>query len=141
MRRPLRGDQEGSAVLEAVILAPVILLLVVFVIAAARVADAHQLVDDAAGDAARAASMADSSAQAQTAAQQAAQTSLTGRGLSCRPLSVSVDLTDWRPGGSVGVTVTCTAQVDDLGPIAFGGPRTVTRQAASVIDPYRNLSP
>jgi Flp pilus assembly protein TadG len=127
-------------VLEAVIAAPVILLLVVFVIGAARLANAHQLVDDAAGDAARAASAAGSEGQALASATQTARVSLGGRGVSCSPLSVAVDLSDWAPGGTVGVTVTCTAQLGDLGPLDLGLSRTVTARAASVLDPYRQLS-
>jgi Flp pilus assembly protein TadG len=136
-----RRGEAGSAVLEAVIVAPVLVMLVVFVIGAARIANAHQLVDDAVGDAARAASIVGSAAQAQAAAAQAAQSSLTGRGVSCSPLSVAVDISNWKPGGTVGVTVTCTAALGDLGPIPFGGATTVTARAASVLDPYRQVGP
>ena len=126
--------------LEAVIVAPILVLLVVFVIGAARIANAHQLVDDAAGDAARAASIVGDAGQAQRAADQTATTSLTGRGLSCQPLSVTVDVSNWRPGGTVGVTVACTAQLGDLGPLPFGRAALVTARAASVLDPYRHLT-
>jgi Flp pilus assembly protein TadG len=135
-----RRGETGSAVLEAVIAAPVIMLLVVFVIGVARLANARQLVDDAAGDAARSATAAISADQARSAATQTARISLAGRGVSCSPLSVAVDLSDWRPGGTVGVTVSCTAQLGDLAPLPFAGSRTVTARAASVLDPYRQLS-
>ena len=134
------AGESGSAVLEAVIAAPVLLLLVVFVIGAARIANAHQLVDGAAGDAARAASSAPTADQGRAAAAQTAEASLAGRGVSCSPLSVSVDVSAWRPGGTVGVTVSCTAQLGDLGPIPFGRASTVTAHAASTLDPYRSLS-
>jgi hypothetical protein len=48
-------------------------------------------------------------------------------------------VSDWVPGGTVGVTVTCTAQLSDLGPLDLGQSRTVTARAASVLDPYRQL--
>lgn len=133
--------ERGSAVLEAVIGAPVIILLLVTLIGAARVANAHQLVDDAAGDAARAASMARSTAAATVAARQSAAASLSGRGVSCSSMAISVDTSNWRPGGSVGVTLTCTAQLSDLGLPILGGDRDITAQAAAVIDVYRQLDP
>ena len=140
MRRRADSGESGSAVLEAVIAAPALLVLVVFVIGAARIANAHQLVDGAAGDAARAASAAPTAGQAQAAADQTARAGLAGRGVSCSPLSVIVDVSQWRPGGTVGVTVSCTAQLGDLGPIPFGRSSTVTAHAASILDPYRSLS-
>ena len=135
-----RGER-GSAVLEAVIGAPVMILLLVTLIGAGRVANAHQVVDDAAGDAARAASMARTTGGARSAAQQTANASLSGRGVSCTPMAVSVDTSNWKPGGTVGVTLTCTAQLADLGVPILGGSRTVSARAASVIDLYRQLGP
>lgn len=136
-----RHPERGSAVLEAVIGAPVIILLLVTLIGAGRVASAHQLVDDAAGDAARAASMARSRQAATAEAQQSATASLAGRGVSCSSRTITVDTTNWRPGGSVGVTLTCAVQLADLGVPIFGASRDITAQAAAVIDVYRQLSP
>src|SRR5712692_5858597 len=143
-RAPIRpqvgAGQEGSAVLEAVIAAPLVILLLVVLIGAGRISGARQLVDDAAGDAARAASQARSEPAALDAAHQAAADSLAGRGVSCDPMNLAVDTSDWRPGGMVGVTLSCTAGLDDLpGPLA--GRRVVTGRAASVIDTYRQIEP
>jgi Flp pilus assembly protein TadG len=137
----MRDREGGSAVLEAVIGAPVIILLLVTLIGAARVANAHQIVDDAAGDAARAASMTRSPAAARAAAAQVASASLNGRGVSCAPMAVSVDTSNWRPGGNVGVTLTCTVQLADLGVPILGGSRSVIARGAAVIDTYRQLTP
>jgi Flp pilus assembly protein TadG len=128
-------------VLEAVIGAPVIILLLVTLIGAGRVADAHQVVDDAAGDAARAASAARTSAAARTAAVQSATVSVSGRGVSCSPITVNVDTSNWRAGGTVGVTVTCTAQLADLGIPILAGTRSISGQGAAVIDLYRQVGP
>jgi hypothetical protein len=133
--------ERGSAVLEAVIGAPAVILLLVTLIGAGRVANAHQVVDDAAGDAARAASAARTTTAAGVAARHTASASLSGRGVSCSPMAVSVDTSRWRPGGAVGVTLTCTAQLADLGVPILGGSRTVVARAASVIDVYRQLGP
>jgi Flp pilus assembly protein TadG len=137
----MSGRERGSAVLEAVIGAPVIILLLVTLIGAARVANAHQIVADAAGDAARAGSTTRSAAAARMAASQVASASLTGRGLSCSPMAVSVDTSNWRPGGNVGVTLTCTVQLADLGVPILGGSRSVVARGAAVIDTYRQVSP
>jgi hypothetical protein len=102
---------------------------------------AHQIVADAAGDAARAASVARSSSAAVQAAHQQAAASLAGSGVSCSSMSVSVDTSAWQPGGAVGVTVTCTAQLGDLGLPVLSGTRTISARAASVIDLYRQLGP
>ncbi len=51
-------DDEGSAVLEVVLLTPVLILILAAVIGGARVTLAHQRVDAAAAQAARAASTA-----------------------------------------------------------------------------------
>ncbi|HEX3542282.1 MAG TPA: TadE/TadG family type IV pilus assembly protein [Acidimicrobiales bacterium] len=133
--------ERGSAVLEAVIGAPFVILLLVTLIGAGRVANAHQIVTDAAGDAARAASEARSSPTAQVAAQRMADISMSGRGVSCAPMAVAVDTTAWHPGGSVGVTLSCTVQLADLGIPILGNTRTVTARAAAVVDIYRQQGP
>ncbi len=137
----MRDRERGSAVLEAVVGAPVIILLLVTLIGAARVANAHQIVDDAAGDAARAASTTRSVAAARGAAVQVASTSLNGRGVSCTTMAVSVDTSNWRPGGNVGVTLTCIVQLADLGVPILSGSRSVVARGAAVIDTYRQLTP
>jgi Flp pilus assembly protein TadG len=131
-----RGE-EGSASLELVLVMPVLLLLLGFAVAGGRLVEAHMAVDGAAGDAARAASLAFSSTQAEAAARSTAGSDLAGHGLACSALSVAVDTTDFVPGGSVGVQLSCTAQLSNLVPGVLFGHRTVSAHAASVIDTYR----
>lgn len=135
----MRRD-DGSAVLEMVILAPVLLLILAFAVAGARLALAHQEADSVAGQAARAASMARDPLSATTAARQAATDALASAGLSCAPLSVSVDTAGFRPGGSVGVDITCTAQLGSLMPAGLVGARTVSGSALAPVDAYRAAS-
>lgn len=135
-------DERGSAALEAMIVTPVILMLLAFLLGSARVSGAHQVVSDAAGDAARAASIARTRSGAALAAQQVASAGMAGRGVSCSPAVVTVDTaTAWHPGGSVGVTVTCTTQLGDLGLPVVSGTRTISAHAAASIDLYRQLGP
>lgn len=135
-----RGER-GSAVLEAVITAPIIILLLVTLIGAGRIANAHQVVDDAAGDAARAASAARTSGAARVAAQHGADATLASAGVSCSPANVAVNTSAWHAGGTVGVTLTCTVQLADLGIPILGGTRTISARDAAVIDLYRQVGP
>ena len=75
-------------------------------------------------------------------AQHVASAGMAGRGVSCSPAAVTVDTaTAWHPGGSVGVTVTCTTQLGDLGLPVVSGTRTISAHAAASIDLYRQLGP
>ena len=133
-------DQRGSAVLEMVILAPVLLLILGLGVAGARVVLAHQEADSVAGQAARAASIARDPTQAIAAAQDTATAALAQSGLSCSPMAVSVDTSGFRAGGSVAVTITCTVQLGSLMPASLVGARTISGRATAPIDTYRGLS-
>lgn len=126
--------------LELVILAPVLIIALLFVIAAGRIAQAHQAVEAAARDAARQASIARDPATARTAATSSAQATLTREGLSC-PAQVSVDTSGFaRPvGQSATVTahVTCTFRLTDVAADGVAN-TTITATFASPIDPYRS---
>lgn len=134
-------DEGGSAVLEMVILAPVLLLLLALAVAGGRLALAHEQVDAAAGQAARAASIARSPTAAADQARLSAEDALANAGLSCTPMAVSVDTSLFRPGGSVTVTLTCTAQLGTLLPSALVGAHPITGTSSSVVDLYRGVSP
>jgi len=137
--RARRRGERGSAALELVIVAPALLLVLGLVIAGGRLSGARQGVATAAGDAARAASVARGPTDAQAAATASASAALGDEGLACAPLSVTVDTTDFVPGGSVGVTVGCTAQLGTLVPGALSGTHEVHAHASAVIDTYRGV--
>jgi len=99
------------------------------------------LVANAAGDAARAASAARTSSAARAAAGQTASASLAGRGVSCNPVTVAVDTSQWHAGGSVGVTLSCTVQLADLGLPLLSGTRVISGRAAGIVDIYRQVGP
>lgn len=134
-----RGADTGSVTLEVVVLAPALILTLLFVIAAGRIAQAHQAVEAAARDAARQASIARDPATARTTALTSAQASLTRERLRCRP-NVTVNTAGFNhPIGqpaTVTTHVTCTIQLADIA--AAGVPSTtVTATFASPLDPYR----
>ncbi|WP_298891665.1 TadE/TadG family type IV pilus assembly protein [uncultured Serinicoccus sp.] len=140
-RRRARAER-GSATLEIVVLAPVLLLFVVLVIFAGRWALAQQAVQAAASEAARAASIARSPGEANTSAAGAASASLTNQAVRCGTQSVAVDtaafgLPEGTPG-TVAATVTCVVDMSDLGMPGVPGSRTLTSTMTSPLDTYRN---
>ena len=129
-------DARGSAATELVLVTPLLLLLVLFVVFLGRLSSARQDVTSAARDAARAASLRADPATAAADAEIAAQASFADRGTSCRELTVNVDTSRFRPGGSVGVQVICTADLSDLALLHVPGHRTVSADAREVIDAF-----
>lgn len=130
-----RRDEQGSAVLETVLLAPLLLLILAAVIGAARVTLAHQRVDAAAAQAARAASAASSPTAAWALARDAARAAASGGGLDCVQLTVAVDTSSFHPGGSVTVRVSCLADLG-AGVPGLSGQRTISGTGAEVLDTY-----
>ena len=104
-----RGE-DGQAIAELVIVAPVLLLVIVLMVALGRVDSAQGDVTSAARAAVQAAAVQADPADAQTQATQAAQHTLAGAGLTCPSAQISVDTSAFTPGGSVAVTVTGRAQ-------------------------------
>ena len=136
------GPERGSATLEIVVLAPVLLLFVILVIFAGRWALAQQAVQAAASEAARAASIARSPGEANTSAAGAAGASLTNQAVRCGTQSVAVDvaafgLPEGTPG-TVAATVTCVVDMSDLAVPGVPGSRTLTSTMTSPLDTYRN---
>ncbi len=133
---------DGSAPLELLILAPVILAVIGLVIAAGRTSVAQASVDAAARDAARQASISLSPAAARMAALASASAALRADGLRCKPV-VTLDL---EPGFStplgqpaqVSASVRCTVPLSDLLVPGVPGFRTLTARFVSPLDPYRS---
>lgn len=139
LRRRGRGE-EGSATAELVILTPLLILLLLFVVALGRLAGARIEVDGAAAQAARAASIARNSTQATAAAQQSASSALSSQHVSCTHLAVSVDTTDFTPGGSVAVTVSCAVDLSTLTGLHLPVTETLSNRFVEPIDAYRSVS-
>jgi Flp pilus assembly protein TadG len=114
--------------------AGLIFLALFLVVYAARSTEADTRVDDAAQAAARAASQSHSAAAAQLAGQAAANEALAERGVSCRSAVVAVDLSDYRPGGSVTATVSCAMDRAELALLGLGGSRQVSARFSSPVD-------
>lgn len=137
-RRP--HGEEGQAIAELVIVAPVLLLVVVLMVALGRVDSAQGDVESAARAAVQVAAVQADPADAQTQATQAATTTLAGAGLTCTTPQIAVDTTDFVAGGSVSVTVTCVTSLADVSVPGMPGAKTLTATATAPIDPYRTVS-
>jgi len=139
-RRPAAGER-GSATLELVVWAPGLLLLLGLLAAAGRITAAQGVVEQAAVDAARTASVARTPSQARSDAHTTAGATLAGSALHCATLTVAVDTRGFAvPVGqpaTVTATVTCPVRLADLALPGLPGSRTVTAQARSPLDTYR----
>lgn len=125
-------------VVEAAVIAPALVGLLLLVVFAGRVAEADTRVRHAAAVAARAASTHAEPDGAAEAARAAAAANLAASGLACARLDATVDTAAFHPGGAVVVTLTCTASLHDLAMLAVPGQRTFSAKAAEVVDRFRS---
>lgn len=134
-------SDRGSAVVEIVLLAPVLLLFVLMVIFAGRWAIAQQAVQAAASEAARAASISRAPGDAAGNATSAATTSLSNQKVRCAPLGATVDTSGFAAAvgtdATVAATVTCVVDMSDISMPGVPGSRTLTSTATSPLDTYR----
>lgn len=133
--------ETGSAAVELVLLTPVLIVLMLFVVFVGRFASARADVDAAARDGARAASLARSPATAARDGREAVEATLAGEGVTCRTLSVAIHTGSFRPGGSVGATVSCAVDVSDLTSLGLPGTRTVSATFSEPVDLFRETAP
>lgn len=139
--RPRRGAGDGSVTVEMVVLAPVLVILILFVVFVGRVGGSLQQVRHAADAGARAASLVGPATMVSVAKAVAAQ-DLLDNGVNCASTSVSVVVSNTvdpnsgpRPV-SVTVSVSCAINTDGTALLGAGG-RTVTASSTEVIDRYR----
>ena len=138
-RRPgcRRYDERGSASVELTLLAPLLLVILLFVVGLGRMAHARQQVESVSADAARAASLERNTAASRGVAQSAARSSLDRAGLSCVAMDVDVDVSKYRPGGAVRVTVSCTTRMSDVAMAGFPGSRQFRSTSVVPIEMWR----
>ena len=133
------SDREnGSAVVEMVILTPVFIVTLLFIIALGRFAEARADVDGAARDAARAASLRRDPGAAVAEGARVAEATLATRGVACARTSVDVDPGGLEPGGLVAVNVTCDVRLADLTLLGLPGSRTIESRFVAPIDTFRS---
>jgi Flp pilus assembly protein TadG len=134
------ATSQGSASVELVLATPVLVALMLLAVAGGRLATARGDVDAAARDSARAASIARSPVAADRDARAAAEATLGDRNVTCRALTVTVDLTDYQPGGTVTSTVTCGVDLADLTGLGIlPGVRNVSSSFTEPVDRFREM--
>lgn len=137
IRRYRHRDESGSVAVEAAVLAPALVALLLLVVFAGRVSQADGEVRRAASVAARAASLRQFPADAAQAAREAAATNLSASGVACGQLDTEVDTSRFAAGGTVVVTLRCTASMADISLLGVPGQRTFLARSVQVIDRYR----
>ena len=136
-----RRRERGAAAVELTVLAIILPLLYAVVVAPGRHQEAGINVDGAAYAAARAASMARGKSEAPQAAHEAAVDALQVGTVTCRSVTVAVDTSDFRPGGSVTAQVTCAVDLSDLTGADLPSQLQVSSPFSAPIDKHRSVGP
>lgn len=134
-RRRFQRSDSGSSVVELVLIAPFLLLVMVFVVLLGRLAMADIDVNAAAHAASRAASLAPDPARARRAGQETAAT--IPRGAACDRRDVKVDAAQFKPGGVVRVTISCHISLEEITGL-LPGTQMLTASSVSPVDPFRS---
>jgi Flp pilus assembly protein TadG len=139
-RRTRTRGEEGSAIAELVIVAPVLLIVIVLMIALGRVDSAQGDVESAARAGVQAAVVQADPADAESQGTTAAQASLAGAGLTCTAPQISVDTSNFVAGGWVSVTVTCVTSLADVSVPGVPGAKTLSATSTAHLDPFRAVA-
>lgn len=129
--------ENGSLIIELVVLAPVLVLFAVLIAALGRIETVRAEVAGAARAAAEAAAQAPGPLAATAVARQAAPASFPAGTRGCASLRVSVDTAAFAAGGQVVVRVACGLSVAGLAVPGLPGSLVVASTVAAPIDPYR----
>jgi len=136
--RTRRGADGGSAAVELMLAAPVLLLAALLMVAGARHADAALEVAAAAHGAARAASLHTDPHRADDVARTQAQTALERAGLSCTDHKATVRTVGPAREEAVRVRLTCRIALADLAPLGLPGHTDLSGTSRAPIDPFRD---
>ena len=128
----------GSATVELVLIAPVLVLMMLFAVAAGRFSLARNQVNEAARDAAREASTWRTPQSASTNGVDRGLATLAASHITCHSPRVDIDTSDLHPGGEVVADVTCTVELGDLLGLRLGGEKTFQARSVAVVDAFRS---
>ena len=132
-----RADR-GSVAAEVTLVAPLLVMLLVFVaVVIHRGVDARLRLEGAAHQAARAASIERTPAAADAVAQSTASAALSAAGVTCASLTVDTATGGLRPGGTVSVTISCSADFGDALLLGVPGRKRLSATAAEPVDTWR----
>ncbi|MEU0514928.1 TadE/TadG family type IV pilus assembly protein [Amycolatopsis thermoflava] len=137
-RRWWNGER-GSVTAEAVLIAPLLIMLIVFIaVMVHRGVDARLRLDDVAHQAARAASMQRSTPAAADSARATAASALAQAGVVCRSVTTSLRGAVM-PGGTISVSVRCSVDFGQAVLLGVPGTTTLESTASEVVDTYRSV--
>lgn len=131
----------GSVAVEAAIIAPALVALLLLVVLAGRVSHLDAAVRRASAEAARAASLEGGPEAADAAARASVEANLSSNSVPCVELAVTTDVGELRPGGTVQVTVRCVASMSDVALLGVPGRRTFESSSVEVVDRFRAGEP
>lgn len=134
-----RAGERGTMALELAILAPIMLMLFMFLMACGRYYQTASLLENAAREGARAASQARSVEDAEGRLNEAVQRAAGQAFRSCADTASGSITSGFEPGQTLTVEVTCTIDYRDLGLLGLSGDTVVSRQFSSSVDPYRGV--
>ena len=97
-------------------------------------------LEGAAHQAARAASIERTPAAADAAAQSTASAALSAAGVTCESLTVDTATGGLRPGGTVSVTISCSADFGDALLLGVPGRKRLSATAAEPVDTWRSVT-
>jgi len=137
--RRVRGE-EGQAIAELVIVAPVLFLVVLLMIAIGRVDSAQGDVESAARAGVQAAVVQANPNNAQAQATAAVTSTLATAGLTCPSPQITTDTSNFVAGGWVSVTIVCITSLADVSVPGVPGSKTLSATSTAHIDPYRAVS-
>lgn len=127
--------QSGSVTVEMVLLAPVLMLLILFGVYASRASESLVQVRHAADQAARSASKV-SRGRVQSVANDVANRTLNNSGTSCVDFAVSTAVIDQGSNTAVRVKVECTIKTQGLALLGVSE-RRVSATSTEVLDRWR----
>jgi Flp pilus assembly protein TadG len=136
--RRTRGER-GTMALELAILAPIMLMLFMFLLACGRYYQTSSLLENAAREGARAASQSRSAGDAQARLNDAVDRAAGQAVESCKSSASGTITTGFSAGETLSVEVSCTINYRDLGLLGLSGDTTITRRFSSSVDPYRGV--
>jgi Flp pilus assembly protein TadG len=127
--------QSGSVTVEMVLLAPVLMLLILFGVYASRASESLMQVRHAADQAARSASKV-SRGRVQSVANDVANRTLNNSGTSCVDFAVSTAVIDQGSNSAVRVKIECTIKTQGLALLGVSE-RRVSATSTEVLDRWR----
>jgi Flp pilus assembly protein TadG len=139
MKHSRTGCEDGSMMVELVLMAPVLFALALSIAVFGRVSQARQLVIEASRAGAQAAAILPNPNSADQGAQDSAVVGLFNATGTCANPQVSTDTSHFYPGGYVTVSVTCQVPLSDLSIPGIPGATTITASTTAPIDPYRSV--